>query len=97
VNADRLVIVWCLNCRHEGVLSVQTLVDADLKPDAPISSFVKRLRCASAGAGVSWQRASRDTCDAIDRGGGLDRCPTIAASPSYAIEGYARRRRLTTQ
>jgi hypothetical protein len=51
VNTDRPVVVWCLHCRHEGVLSVQTLVDAGLKPDAPISSFVKRLRCGKCGSG----------------------------------------------
>jgi hypothetical protein len=51
VKIDRPIFVRCLRCRHEGILSGQTLADAGLKPDAPISSFVKRLRCAKCGSG----------------------------------------------
>jgi len=45
------VVVRCLRCRHEATLSDQALVQFGLKPGAPISTFVKRLRCHKCGSG----------------------------------------------
>ena len=47
----RAIVVRCLRCRHEGLLSEQSLVSFGLKQDAPISAFVKRLRCSECGSG----------------------------------------------
>ena len=49
-----MVVVRCLRCRHEATLSDQALVRFGLKPDAPISTFVKRLRCHECGSGSVW-------------------------------------------
>ncbi len=46
-----MVVVRCLRCRHEATLSDQALVRFGLKPGAPISTFVKRLRCNECGSG----------------------------------------------
>jgi len=45
VKPSGTVVVRCLRCRHEATLSDQALVQFGLKPGAPISTFVKRLRC----------------------------------------------------
>ena len=45
------VVVRCLRCHHEAIFSDQALVRFGLKPDAPISTFVKRLRCHKCGSG----------------------------------------------
>ena len=47
----RAIVVRCLRCRHEGLLSEQSLVSFGLKQDAPIIAFVKRLRCSKCGSG----------------------------------------------
>jgi len=46
-----ILAVRCLHCRHEARLSRQALARFGLKPDAPISTFVKRLRCIECGSG----------------------------------------------
>jgi hypothetical protein len=46
-----VLVVRCLYCRHEARLSRQALARFGLKPDAPISTFVKRLRCSECGSG----------------------------------------------
>jgi ribosomal protein S27E len=51
VRPSGMVVVRCLRCRHEAILSDQALVRFGLKPDAPISTFVKRLRCHECGSG----------------------------------------------
>jgi hypothetical protein len=45
------IIVRCLHCRHEAVLTAADLVAHGLKPDAPIAGFVRRLRCTHCGSG----------------------------------------------
>jgi hypothetical protein len=55
------VLVRCLRCQHEGVVSRTEFGRFGLKPDAPIAAFVKRLRCSECGsASVMARRASRD-------------------------------------
>ena len=51
VTPRRAIVVRCLRCRHEGSLSEQSLIRFGLKQDAPISAFVKRLRCSKCGSG----------------------------------------------
>ena len=46
-----VIVVRCLRCRHEANLSQPALVRFGLNPDAPISTFVKRLRCSKCGSG----------------------------------------------
>jgi phage FluMu protein Com len=45
------IVVRCLHCRHEAVLTAAELVAHGLKPDAPIAGFVRRLRCTHCGSG----------------------------------------------
>jgi hypothetical protein len=45
------VVVRCLHCRHEAVLTATELVAHGVKPDAPIAGFVRRLRCTHCGSG----------------------------------------------
>jgi hypothetical protein len=49
--SDFVVQVLCLRCRHKSILSAQELAGFGIKPDAPIASFVKRLRCISCRSG----------------------------------------------
>jgi hypothetical protein len=51
VKPSGTVVARCLRCRHEATLSDQALVQFGLKPEAPISTFVKRLRCHKCGSG----------------------------------------------
>ena len=46
-----VLVVRCLSCGHKAKLSRQVLARFGLKPDAPISAFVKRLRCSQCGSG----------------------------------------------
>jgi ribosomal protein S27AE len=48
---ELLVQVRCLQCGHKSLLSNQALADFGIKPEAPIVSFVKRLRCGDCGSG----------------------------------------------
>lgn len=45
------IVVRCLHCRHEAVLSPADLVAHGLKPDSPIAAFVRRLKCSQCGSG----------------------------------------------
>jgi hypothetical protein len=45
------IVVRCLHCRHEAVLTARDLVAHGVKPDAPIAGFVRRLRCTHCGSG----------------------------------------------
>lgn len=47
---ERTILVRCLSCRHETALPDGTLVRFGLRSDAPIASFVKRLRCSKCGS-----------------------------------------------
>jgi len=40
-----------MSCRHKSLIDPAALTRFGLKPDAPIASFVKRLRCSRCGAG----------------------------------------------
>jgi hypothetical protein len=40
-----------MRCRHRSTLDAAELKRFGLKPDAPIASFVKRLRCTKCGSG----------------------------------------------
>ena len=40
-----------LSCRHKGTIVERELVRFGVRPDAPISQFVKRLRCRKCGSG----------------------------------------------
>jgi hypothetical protein len=48
---DGAIVVRCLHCRHEAVLTTAELVAYGVKPDAPIAGFVRRLRCTHCGSG----------------------------------------------
>jgi len=45
-----------MRCRHRSTLDAAALKRFGLKPDAPIASFVKRLRCTKCGSGVMAER-----------------------------------------
>lgn len=45
------IVVHCLHCRHEAVLTAAELLAHGVKPDAPIAGFVRRLRCTHCGSG----------------------------------------------
>jgi hypothetical protein len=49
--AELVVQVMCLRCRHKSVLSNQALAGFGIKPEAPIATFVKLLRCRKCGSG----------------------------------------------
>ena len=62
MKAVELVVhVRCLNCRHKSLLSNKDLAEYGIPPEAPIASFVKRLRCKECGSGsVLANRIDRD-------------------------------------
>jgi hypothetical protein len=45
------ISVRCMSCRHRSTLDSAALKRFGLKPDAPIASFIKRLRCTKCGSG----------------------------------------------
>jgi hypothetical protein len=45
------IVVRCLHCRHEAVLSAADLVAHGVTPDSPIAGFVRRLKCSKCGSG----------------------------------------------
>jgi phage FluMu protein Com len=44
------VKVQCLRCRHVGRITDVELSRRGIKRDAPIASFIKRLRCRKCGS-----------------------------------------------
>jgi hypothetical protein len=50
MTALSVVVVRCLSCQHKGALSRNDLTRFGLKPEAPITAFVKRLRCSECGS-----------------------------------------------
>jgi DNA-directed RNA polymerase subunit RPC12/RpoP len=59
-----VLVVRCLRCGHEAKLSRQVLARFGVKPDAPITAFVKRLRCSECGSGsVMAKRTTQPTAD----------------------------------
>jgi hypothetical protein len=44
------IVVQCLRCRHVGRVAESDLTRRGIKPNAPIASFVKRLRCVKCGS-----------------------------------------------
>jgi ribosomal protein L37E len=60
-SPELVVHVRCLRCRHKSLLSNKDLADFGIPPEAPIASFVKRLRCRKCGSGsVLANRIERD-------------------------------------
>jgi DNA-directed RNA polymerase subunit RPC12/RpoP len=60
-SPELVVHVRCLRCRHKSLLSNKDLADFGIPPEAPIASFVKRLRCRECGSGsVLANRIDRD-------------------------------------
>jgi ribosomal protein L37E len=58
---ELVVHVRCLRCRHKSLLSNKDLADFGISPEAPIASFVNRLRCRKCGSGsVLANRIERD-------------------------------------
>jgi hypothetical protein len=51
VQGGEAVVVRCLHCRHEAVLSAGDLAAHGVKPDSPIAGFVRRLKCSRCGSG----------------------------------------------
>ena len=51
MKSDSSIKVVGLSCRHEGLIAEKTLPRFGLKPNEPISSFVKRLRFSRCGSG----------------------------------------------
>jgi hypothetical protein len=50
MTRDQAIVVMCLRCKHRGVVSEQNLSSYGVKPNSPIASFVKRLRCTRCGS-----------------------------------------------
>jgi hypothetical protein len=50
VRTEPGVTVECLRCRHVGLLTRETLARLAIAPNAPIATFVKRLRCRKCGS-----------------------------------------------
>jgi len=51
LQSSGAIVVHCLHCRHEAVLSSADLVPHGVKPDSPIAGFVRRLKCSQCGSG----------------------------------------------
>ena len=45
-----VILVQCMTCNHKRAISEQDLTNYGLRPGAPITSFVKRLRCLKCGS-----------------------------------------------
>jgi hypothetical protein len=45
------ISVRCMSCRHHRTIDAATLKRFGLKPEAPIASFIKRLRCTKCRSG----------------------------------------------
>jgi hypothetical protein len=45
------ISVRCMSCRHLSTLNAASLKRFGVKPDAPIASYIKRLRCTKCGSG----------------------------------------------
>jgi hypothetical protein len=50
-ETEGVLVVCCLRCGHDSKLSPRFLTRFGLKPNTPISAFVKRLRCSECGSG----------------------------------------------
>jgi phage FluMu protein Com len=50
MSAQQQIRVQCLRCRHVGIVTESELRRRGIKPEAPIASFVKRLRCRKCGS-----------------------------------------------
>jgi ribosomal protein S27AE len=48
---SKSISVRCMSCRHRSTLDAAALKRFGVKPDAPIASFIKRLRCTKCGSG----------------------------------------------
>jgi len=59
IAVDEKISVCCMRCRHRGWIDAAALGRLGLKADAPISSFVKRLRCSKCGSGSVMAKKSR--------------------------------------
>ena len=60
--------VRCLRCRHEGSMAAAALEHFGLSASAPISAFVKRLRCSKCGSGsVAAKRTRSDLLSAPNK------------------------------
>jgi hypothetical protein len=67
-NAVELVVqVTCLNCCHKSLLGGQELAYFGIKPDSPVASFVKRLRCTKCGSGSVMANRTAGSDPAIRR------------------------------
>jgi hypothetical protein len=44
------ISVRCLSCRHKAVIAERELIRFGVRPGAPISHFIKRLRCRKCGS-----------------------------------------------
>jgi len=49
-SATSVVLVSCLRCRHEAIFDVTALASFGVMPNAPIATFVQRLRCTKCGS-----------------------------------------------
>ena len=45
------ISVRCMRCQHRSSIDATALARFGLKADAPIATFVKRLRCSKCGSG----------------------------------------------
>ena len=63
--AELVLQVACLLCRHKSILSDQTLASFGIKPEAPIATFVRRLRCGKCGSGsvIASRIATNENCN----------------------------------
>jgi hypothetical protein len=62
-----VLVVRCLRCGHEAKLSARVLNGFGLKADAPISAFVKRLRCSECGGGSVMAKRTTQPIAGLDR------------------------------
>jgi ribosomal protein S27AE len=49
--AGATISVRCMSCQHRSSIDATALARFELKADAPIATFVKRLRCSKCGSG----------------------------------------------
>jgi DNA-directed RNA polymerase subunit RPC12/RpoP len=64
---ELVVQVRCLQCRHKRILSGHELAFFGIKPDSPVASFVKRLRCTKCGSGSVMANRTAESDPAVRR------------------------------
>jgi uncharacterized protein YlaI len=61
------ISVRCMKCNHRATIDAAALERLGLKPNAPIATFVKRLRCTKCGRGSVMAQRTRATTEPTRR------------------------------